>query len=556
MLVLSLPALAWDELYQGDTPALDALLDDSAVAALSVRDVLPVTDAGDGYADRRAPGTRAAGRWPSGRCSSPTRTSSARRRRPCSVATPASPATSGLVAFGFPALVRRNDRLDYDAEIGALGEALAAAGVPRAVIANADGQGLLETAAFDPNGGQRTHRSARARCPAGAVSDALLEASPAAPFGVQLRPERGRQRPSRRPGPTAGWCWWRGPTSPAPTATCPWSRADHRPRACAARRCARTDALVARAARVRSTRRATPCWWWRPYHAEAAVHLTVAGMRGPGIEPGLLRSGSTRRAGLVTLVDIAPTILDLAGVERPDVDGGPALRAPSTGGAGHRRSSGPSTSTGIDQAARYRDRMVAPGRRHLRRPPGGALDRRGRGASGAARPAGRRAVALAALAMLGVPARDLPGGPDRLPRVAGHRLLGLRDRAGGRRSRSLATAIGGRTHARPAAAGASASCSACWSSTCSLGAPLQLNTVFGYSPTVGGRFAGMGNLAYGQFAGAAFLLCGLLSRRLAGRSIGTARGLRRARAWPSSSTACRSGARTSAASSPSSPPSG
>jgi hypothetical protein len=32
----------------------------------------------------------------------------------------------------------------------------------------------------------------------------------------------------------------------------------------------------------------------------------------------------------------------------------------------------------------------------------------------------------------------------------------------------------------------------------------------------------MGNLAYGQFAGAAFLLCGLLSRRLAGRSLGTA----------------------------------
>jgi hypothetical protein len=47
-----------------------------------------------------------------------------------------------------------------------------------------------------------------------------------------------------------------------------------------------------------------------------------------------------------------------------------------------------------------------------------------------------------------------------------------------------------------------------------LGAPLQLNTVFGYSPTVGGRFAGMGNLAYGQFAGAAFLLAGLLILRI------------------------------------------
>ena len=55
-----------------------------------------------------------------------------------------------------------------------------------------------------------------------------------------------------------------------------------------------------------------------------------------------------------------------------------------------------------------------------------------------------------------------------------------------------------------------------------IGAPLQLNTVFGYSPTVGGRFAGMGNLAYGQFAGAALLLCGLLAQRLAGWRAGTA----------------------------------
>jgi hypothetical protein len=43
--------------------------------------------------------------------------------------------------------------------------------------------------------------------------------------------------------------------------------------------------------------------------------------------------------------------------------------------------------------------------------------------------------------------------------------------------------------------------------------------VFGYSPTVGGRFAGMGNLAFGQFAGAAFMLCGLLLRRIAPRRI-------------------------------------
>ena len=61
----------------------------------------------------------------------------------------------GLLAFGFPALVSRNDRLDYGAEIGALGQALADAGVPRAVIANADGAGLLDGARVRPRGRHR-----------------------------------------------------------------------------------------------------------------------------------------------------------------------------------------------------------------------------------------------------------------------------------------------------------------------------------------------------------------------------------------------------------------
>jgi hypothetical protein len=60
-----------------------------------------------------------------------------------------------------------------------------------------------------------------------------------------------------------------------------------------------------------------------------------------------------------------------------------------------------------------------------------------------------------------------------------------------------------------------------------IGAPLQLNTVFGYSPTVGGRFSGMGNLAYGMFAGAAFLLAGLLVHRIPNRrwAVGLAVGI-------------------------------
>ena len=114
-------------------------------------------------------------------------------------------------------------------------------------------------------------------------------------------------------------------------------------------------------------------------------------------------------------------------------------------------------------------------------------------------------VALAALAMLAYLPGHLPGRPDRLPRRAGRAPTGCS-------WSGLAVALavardGGR------AAGALDPLLLCLGVVFGLlvvdmliGAPLQLNTVFGYSPTVGGRFAGMGNLAYGQFAGAAFLL--------------------------------------------------
>ena len=53
-----------------------------------------------------------------------------------------------------------------------------------------------------------------------------------------------------------------------------------------------------------------------------------------------------------------------------------------------------------------------------------------------------------------------------------------------------------------------------------VGAPLQLNTVFGYTPTVAGRFAGLGNLAFAQLAAAATILAGLIASR-----VGVARGI-------------------------------
>jgi len=58
-----------------------------------------------------------------------------------------------------------------------------------------------------------------------------------------------------------------------------------------------------------------------------------------------------------------------------------------------------------------------------------------------------------------------------------------------------------------------------------LGAPLQVNAVFGYSVAVAGRFAGLGNLAFALFGAATIVLAALLVDRLGRRGLPWAVGL-------------------------------
>ncbi len=508
VLVLSLPALSWDELYRGDTPALDRLLDGSAVGALSVRDVLPVTDAGDGYATMSA-GARARGVYASGQVLEPSEDFLGTPAGAVYARNTGVVAEEGLLAFGFPSLVARNDGLDYGAVVGALGQTLADAGISRAAIANADGRGVVDGPQFN-RAAATALIDERGVVPSGAVSAALLEPAASAPFGLRYS----------RPAVVTAFeeAWARGGVvllegSDLARAdrylrlTTPEQRIQMRRDALRA-----TDALVEEVLRsVDGERDAVLVV--APYHAAASVHLTVAALRAPGVEPGLLRSASTRRAGLVTLVDIAPTILELVEVDQPpSMEGRRFERAADGAPTGEERAADLDQ---IDQASRYRDRMVAPvaitfvvlqALLWL----GAAIVLR-RDA-----PRRRRLVGLAALAMLAyLPATYLAGLFDfhAAPTAAywGF-LVGLATVVS-----VLAALVGRRSELDPLLL--------CLGLVFGLlvvdivlGAPLQLNTVFGYSPTVGGRFAGLGNLAYGQFAGAAFLLYGLLSRRLAGRS--------------------------------------
>jgi hypothetical protein len=507
VLVLSLPGLSWDEVYQGDTPNLDGLLDESAVAAMSVRDVLRRTTPEDGYAAVSA-GARARGVPTAGQVFEADEDFLGAPAVSVFERATGEEAADALLALAFPALDARNERLDYGAEIGALGDALDDGGVPRAVIANADGGGFVPEATF--------HRTAGVALvdrdgvvPHGAVSPALLDAAPNAPFGVRLSPAAVTQ--------AFEGAWSRGGVVLVEGSDL--ERADRSIQATAAdhddvRRDAlrSTDSLIGALLESVDPSRDSVLVV-APYHRRGEVTLTVAGLRAPDVEPGLLRSGSTRRTRIVTLVDIAPTILDLVGVERAgSMEGRRFERAAGGASTGEARAADLAE---LNAASRYRDRMV---------PPvaglfvalqaalwiGAAIVMRGGGRWW------RSVAALAALTMLAY-----------LPATYLARLIDFYDAsrpgaywafvfAAAMATAALALSIGRASGLDPLLL--------CLGAIFGLltvdmliGAPLQLNAVFGYSPTVGGRFAGMGNLAFGMYAGAAFLLCGLLARRLAHR---------------------------------------
>ncbi len=59
----------------------------------------------------------------------------------------------------------------------------------------------------------------------------------------------------------------------------------------------------------------------------ATPHLMLLGARGPGYEPGWVRSASTRQVALVQLTDLTPTVLRLLDLPEPDLLVGSPVRA-------------------------------------------------------------------------------------------------------------------------------------------------------------------------------------------------------------------------------------
>ena len=252
------------------------------------------------------------------------------------------------------------------------------------------------------------------------------------------------------------------------------------------------------------------------------VHLTVAALRGPGVAPGLLSSASTRRAGFVTQADLAPTVLDRLGVERPgSMEGRPYEVEGKSAAFPLRRF------VEADREARFRDRMLGPVAGTyvtlqilLSLAAGLALVL----ARGSIRPGARRALSFVALWLMAVvPVTFLPSVLDIA--TPGPYLLFV---IGG--AAALAGATAALTGVLVGAGRGGSGRARLWPMAALLGlllvvqigdvmtgSHLQVATAFGYSPTVGGRFTGFGNLSFGQVATAAILLAGILAHLLGRR---------------------------------------
>ena len=197
--------------------------------------------------------------------------------------------------------------------------------MPRAVVANADGaQPIVD----DPHrrvpalGGERAD-GPRRRVPDGSVGDELLVRDPHAPFGSAS---------TTTPRTDAFSDAWQSGGVVLVEASdvlradlygeFPTDDQAARSRAAALHR---VDALVGRMlADVDPARDAVVVV--SPASPRRGSGLAVTAIRAPGVAPELLRSATSRRNGFVYVIDIAPTMLDLLGIDVPDDMEGRAMQ--------------------------------------------------------------------------------------------------------------------------------------------------------------------------------------------------------------------------------------
>lgn len=314
VVLFALPHLSVDVIGTGAAPTLDRLARSGAVGAMSVRTMSGRPSTTEAYATLNA-GTRVrandqgAAAYATGDPFEGATAGAVAARRV------GRPPTGDIVVVGFPSIVRLTAGKHLSSQPGALGDALHHAGKRTAVVGNADSPvtELLDQAEIERPVAMALVDSTGS-VDTGSVERSLLEADPSAPFGVRF--DEAAMRAAVRdalaradvvaidPGDLDRAFAYRSVSL---------DRAVEAAQQAALRR---TDALLAAVAA--SLPRDALLLVFAPSPPARGWSLTPFVAHGAGVPAGYAVSPSVKRLGVVTLTDLAPTILDALGAEVPD----------------------------------------------------------------------------------------------------------------------------------------------------------------------------------------------------------------------------------------------
>ncbi len=564
VLVVTTPSLRWADLAAHDLPNLEQFLTTADVAKASLRTIGARTSIGEGYVTLGAGNRGSVSSGDAGLALAPYErfeegtAAQAYERR-----TGDAP-VGDLLHLGFPAIERLNNRFLYGADPGALGQALADAGRTIGVVANGDlgaspppevpqveepspdlpeGEEAPPEEEMDPeepieeepveapdvtdsedpevatvlsDGDYGRAAALMAMDRTGQVvvgeADGLLDRDATAPYGVRY---------DNAAVVDAFADLWDGGVDVAVVELSDLDRTDSYRREAdgAAADELWADALAASdellGELVTIVGDDTTVIVVSPSSPRSAESLGVFAISGEGDGGGLARSAATRRAGYVALTDVAPTILDLVGVDAPSSMTGTLI---SRSAATEVDDDLFSQFAAATEEAIFRNEVVGPvsvvfvvAQIVAYILAAVAVARRRRWT---------KPVSFLALVILAIPPVVFLGG-----------ALHLRD---GDVSSYVLGVFAAAVVGAAVAEGAARVVSRRWPRTGAFVAPLglialswlvqvadivtggglQLDTAFGYSPIVAGRFAGFGNLAFAVIAmSAVTVACGAWATR-------------------------------------------
>ena len=490
VVVVSIPRLGWDDVVPADMPTLTGLADQGAVGILSVRAIGRHTGVAEGYATLGAGNRAQASDDEAGTYARAERLPSGTLALAEMIHAGHAPRGAGLVP-GIDAVVGANAHTHQGARIGALGAALHAAHWTTTVVSDGDGwdgpRSAAGVALVDPEG------SIDASMPLHAPSPPTV-ASPPAAVDPAVVAAAVRRLPTHRSAAIVEL---------GDVARADALHGDRRVRQEAARRVDRDLAAVVDDLDLRQDLVVVLA----PVAPSPQAQPTPMVVAGPGIEPGLLRTATTRRAGYVTLPDVAPGLLSWIGLDAPRAMNGTPIEV------------APDDRSGLDRLVWARTTIAET--RFVDRSQGKLMS--------------TLPITFGAWSVLLLVATFLRLGPLRRPAQVFLRWVGLvisatpvvafalgavSVRGWGQPAWFAVLFVGAMVLASVAAAVARPQVERPWLAPVLLaaitwtvlvvdivaGGHLQFDSAFGNSPTVAGRFTGVGNLSFALLAATTLVL--------------------------------------------------